>query len=321
MLKRSLLLCAFLFSSYIFAQDAKQTVELKPVYTACFSRDGSKIAAAGVGGKVNIWNAENGNKLMTLDTGSAYYIKSISFNSDGTLLAAGSPYSGITIWNTNDGKIIKQINEVSSSVTFSPDGRHFFSGIWAPRCSMWETTTWEKVTDFMTLKKNIGHNPCSIAINQEGNSIVTGDWQLIIWDTKTPENKHIFIDFTRYIDAVAINKQSSLVAAGTSTGNVTVWDISSGECIKTISESNSGIQCMAFGADNLFAYSASNGDIVIFNSIEDEERVILNAHEKPVYSLSFNNDGNLLLSASGDGTTKLWDMTKRLCIRQFPQSF
>lgn len=53
------------------------------------------------------------------------------------------------------------------------------------------------------------------------------------------------------------------------------------------------------------------------NNLSAEPGLELSGHRKAVYACCVSQDGQLLLSASADGSLRLWDLKQLCCIRQF----
>ena len=60
-----------------------------------------------------------------------------------------------------------------------------------------------------------------------------------------------------------------------------------------------------FADSSVRVYDASKAPLKGVKSQRDEASV-LRGHSRPVYGLDFSPDSSLLLSASGDGTVRLW---------------
>ena len=53
-----------------------------------------------------------------------------------------------------------------------------------------------------------------------------------------------------------------------------------------------------------------NREIVLYDMESGEERQVLRGHVDNVYQLALSPDGRTLISGSGDGTVKFWDVSK-----------
>jgi WD40 repeat protein len=70
------------------------------VTTLSFSPDGRRLAAAGSGAKIKIWDTETGLELLTL-TGHTSWIWTMSFSPDGRRILSGSGDKTVRIWDAS----------------------------------------------------------------------------------------------------------------------------------------------------------------------------------------------------------------------------
>ena len=87
-----------------------------------------------------------------------------------------------------------------------------------------------------------------------------------------------------------------------------VWDVVSGEELKTFSGHTSGVRAVLFSQDGDWVVSGSfDGSIKIWDVDSGEELHTFSGHQKTVNSLVFL-PGDRLVSGSLDNTIKIWDL-------------
>ena len=69
--------------------------------------------------------------------------------------------------------------------------------------------------------------------------------------------------------------------------------------------------------NNTVAVGLNSSDIIMLDAITGSQTAVLSGHQGRVVSLVFSSDGRLLVSASIDGTVKLWDVQTGGIIRTF----
>jgi WD40 repeat protein len=107
----------------------KHSLERLPadIEVIAFSRDGSRLAAAGLKG-VFILDTLTGSRIRSLP-GNLGGVNSMAFSPDGQQLVTGSNKSAILVWDTVTGKLLHTLmgewpyGPSKSTVAFSPDGR------------------------------------------------------------------------------------------------------------------------------------------------------------------------------------------------------
>src|SRR5207253_1418179 len=88
---------------------------------------------------------------------------------------------------------------------------------------------------------------------------------------------------------------------------IRILDLATGRLLQPLP--HAGVNtALAWSSDNRFLAAASaNNSIYIWNAAERRQQTVLVGHQDWVAVLAFHPAGCLLASASGDGTTRLWD--------------
>lgn len=89
-----------------------------------------------------------------------------------------------------------------------------------------------------------------------------------------------------------------------------VWNASSGALLRTFHGHANEIVATEFNVhnDDEIATASMDGTSRIFRVETGQETHNLVGHEDAIISARFDNDGNLLLTGSFDGTAKVWDL-------------
>jgi hypothetical protein len=166
------------------------------VTSVAFSPDGKRLASAGVGGGVKVWDAQTGQELLTLE-GRAGEDNSVAFSPDGKRLAGVSGFGGpdglamsLKVWDTQTGrelltcKGLKGANAAfinqARNVAFSPDGQRLASAAGDQTVKVWDAQTGQEL---LTCKGHDGRVN-SVAFSSNGHRLASGaaDGTVMIWD-------------------------------------------------------------------------------------------------------------------------------------------
>ena len=105
--------------------------------------------------------------------------------------------------------------------------------------------------------------------------------------------------------------QNRLLALG-GDGILSLWDIVQSKCLESIQLSHQALRCISkHPYQNIIAVGSSDSNIYLLNSENFElVKVIKNAHQNSVFSLSYSPDGNFLLSGGRDAFIRVWETEK-----------
>jgi len=105
-------------------------------------------------------------------------------------------------------------------------------------------------------------------------------------------------------------------------GHLKLWDVASGEVIRSLKAHWDGITSCAFSADGQRYLSGSHDNLLkLWDGASDKEIRIFRGHSNRVRACAFSPDGQRLLSGSDDKTLKLWDAASGECLRTWPLPF
>ena len=147
----------------------------------------------------------------------------------------------------------------------------------------------------------------SASYNDTDNSIKlwnlqTGFWKKLDGHTKKPYS-------------VAFN-QDGILASGSRDHTIKLWDVETGECLKTMTDHKGLVYCVDFSPNNIVLASGSKDNTI---KLWDIKRHLctktLTGHTDMVYAVAFNSDGGMLASGGRDNTLKLWNTDTGKCIK------
>src|SRR5262249_47523819 len=94
------------------------------VWAVTYSRDGQRLASAGLDNLVHIWDPDSGELLLTLK-GHTGPVWSVTFSTDGTRIATGSDDATVRLWDATTGKELQSFEMQAEvlGVAFNPDGK------------------------------------------------------------------------------------------------------------------------------------------------------------------------------------------------------
>jgi WD40 repeat protein len=317
-----------------------------PIYGVDWSPDGRRIATASGDGTVKIWDPAITSPPLTLSVSVVY---TVNFSKDGADVVTTGFDNTAKIWRikpAGEDFTIKPVEQVSSNVQWSPDGRFIAGGV-QQSTIIWDATT--GVTRYGPMRSR-GGNVLYAAWSPDGKQVLVAKYQQIleIWSTESPEepvHTLVFVGNNGSTSSIAWSPDGSQVAAtGLYFASTTVWDVRTeqplfylgtnenfvtwspdGRYILTgdrntlrFWDGGTGelvVQVDHYGA-GVGAWSPDGARILVGNddgtaSIYDvqsmELMVQVSGHIGEITSVDWSPNGGRFITASSDGSAKVWN--------------
>jgi WD40 repeat protein/serine/threonine protein kinase len=291
------------------------------VFCVAISADGGRIASTSQDGMVKIWDAKNGQELLSFRA-HENHARSVAFSPDGQLLATGSWDGTAKIWDLAQGArgvatprfTLHPPGQVWS-VAFSPDGLRLACG--AGTAESGEVTIWAVETgqQLRTLRGHQSWVRC-VCFQADGKRLAsTGpDKTVRIWDAQTGEKLLTLQGHTQVASCVAFSRDGTLLASGAgpmrllTEGELKVWDARTGKELFTLRGHMGWISGVAFSPDGRrLASGGLDQTVKLWDVATATEALTLRGHVAIVRSVAFSADGQQLISGSHDRTVRVWD--------------
>ncbi|EGO05416.1 hypothetical protein SERLA73DRAFT_149548 [Serpula lacrymans var. lacrymans S7.3] len=195
-----------------------------------------------------------------------------------------------------------------TSLTFSPDGKHFLFTA-ANIINVWDATTGEDVVS--PLK---GHEAqVNMAVfSPSGLQIAScsEDNTVRLWNALS--GVEVFEPLRGHrlpVWSVVFNPEGTMLLSGSKDSTIVAWDTRLGTMIYgPLTWHKKGVRCLAFSPDGSRFISGSNdATICIGDATTGTELFRLQQHSRAIYSVAYSPDGARILSSSDDKTLLLWD--------------
>jgi len=167
----------------------------------------------------------------------------------------------------------------------------------------------------------------------DGSGLITGsvDGFIEIWDVWTGKLREDlayqasekFMMHDSAVLSLNVSKDDDLLVSGGQDGEIKVWRVRSGHCIRKYEAAHSqGITSVSFSTDKSRILSSSFDGTIRIHGIKSGKMLKeMRGHESFVNSAEFSNDEEKVLSSSSDGTIRIWsvDSTESLVVFKLPQ--
>ena len=291
------------------------------------SPDGQTLAAGSGGNAVTFWDLQSGKCIDTLPNYSSR-VWAIAYSPDGQTVVTASEDKTVKLWDVATGICLKSLPEYTDRVwlvAFSPDGQTLVTASEDQAIRLWEVQTGQCLTVLRTHNNWIA----SIAFSPDGRWLASGSYDHLarVWEVETgiclrslPGHTNLVasVAFTPQTDAAALSKTNfnePLLVTASDDQTLKLWNIRTGECVRSLWGHQSWVQSVSFSPDGQFLVSGSRDQTVkLWDYRTGECLRTLEGHTHRVKAISIHPQGTMIASASDDQTVKLWDVVTGDCL-------
>jgi WD40 repeat protein len=256
-------------------------------YANALRPDGALLATSGIDGIVHLWDLENrANPRQLLDTGLVHtpWINDLTFSPEGDQVIASSDDSSFSIWDVSQPDTPTRLSQT-----------------------------------FTALASDMSNFSASADRSLVAASVVRPDFFgapqedfIAIWQVNNDRPSELAVQFpvggTGDITSLAMRPDGQVLASGTSSGNLRIWDNSAANIPVLLSEprvTGASFSSLAFSPDGLWLVTADQNRRISVWDMRNQSRPVqveqtTSSKVLANGTLTFNPKGNLL-AAGGCG--------------------
>ena len=334
-------------------------VSRQPIKTLVFSQDGQTLAT-GQGddnGAITLWDVKSGKKLQPLPGHTVRALRvslldpsySSSFSSyrvavspDGKIIATN--YDMIKLWDAQTGSCLRCLESKSDwrfahKITFSPRGKFLVSTYWRD-IVLWKVSTGEEIQSMRPdpdyVYGSYDERWSSRTLNQYGDLLAISEKStdfhnvnLQIMQIPTGKIVCTLVTEDEFPQQIIFSPDKRFVATRHNIAEFAIWEIATGNLIRTIITDNVGDDThlpdpVVFSANGEILAISGTANITLWQVSSGEKIHTINRYYRGLGAcLAFSSDGqtlafteNIFTDDSMTEALKLWDVktTKEICI-------
>ena len=285
----------------------------------------------------SLWKASTG-RIVERDIFAKYFDTRFSAISPINHHVASATGKAIVIWDATTREVVHRISlsgGPSYVLAFSPDGKQFAVGQHDTIASLWDISETHKVHEFFNSANLFGYSDRTIkdgfsmvsalAFSPDGTQLACGTLDAIrLWDVKTGNLIQTLetLKIVKTLDPnlpmfLRFSKDGKRLFAGLMLGDIVVFDIASGQVVKTliadylprkIPRFESPVPINLNPDTTLMAVGRKDHVIELIDTQTWERVAAFSGHRAEIRSVHFSHDGTKLLSTSSDGTMRIWKL-------------
>jgi len=275
-----------------------ELVQPSDITSITFGPGARLLATGGTDGTVTLWSVATG-RIRKVLRGHVGPVRDVAFSPRATLLASASNDGTARVFRISDGAPLAVMSGHSnpvSTVAFSPDGTRIVTASLDGTTRVWKAETGAALAVLR------GHRGDVTAARFAGNSdVVTGgsDGSVRLWYVLTEPVLQLLARLRGPV-LRAYFVTPDRVEAVEAEGRGHVFDLKG----RPLGSRQPAVPAPVRSAAGAVAVPAGNAVTV---REPDGHDVVLRGHTRPVTSVKFSSDGNLVVTASRDTTARIWD--------------
>jgi WD40 repeat protein len=294
-----------------------------PVTCVAFSACGRYVLSGSKDKTVKLWDIASGREIRTFK-GHSDVVSSARFTPHGRNIVSSSWDGSIRLWEVATGLEIRSFEGHQyrvNDIAVSPNGKYALSGSEDRSLILWKLPSGRLVKRFSgeNLQRHMDSNTARAhpewrdrtSLNVQTISRLPGKdvWGFSKRYKKGHMESVISVDFSR---------RGTYALSGSQDFTMRLWDISTGDTVKTFKLPLVEFLAVALSPDGKYALSGNSDSVLRLWKISNRKLICeLRGHSDAVSAVAFSPNSQYALSGSGDHKLTLWSVPSGDALKSF----
>lgn len=270
------------------------------VMTLAWTSEGQIAFTTGHDYTLHVWDVDRSVCRQVLPGHTDLIVRAV-VTTDGSMALSASRDTTLRLWDLASGTCRQVMHGHAAAITdvaLSKDSRRALTTSHDQTVRLWDLETG---TCLLVMQQPVNRGEVSPLLLQEqsdslslGRPIVSGAL------------------------SVAFAAKDHLALTGSWNGTISIWDLDSGTCLKSLSGHKGGVTHLVADVEGRIVVSAGKDQsLLIWNPLTSLGVRALHGHVGEIHALSVSSDGRIALSGSADQTVRVWDIATGKCLATY----
>jgi WD40 repeat protein len=273
-----------------------------------FLLDGQRVAAASTDGALRIWNLRTG-KSRELGEPTGRPLTSLAIQPGGKRIAVAGPTSKVTLWDCDTLELVESVegtDDGALALDFSPSGNLLAVATPAGPILIYQDDKWS-APHAQIEKRGAEVTTLCYAPDRNAITIAYQNGEVRFFDGGSANEQRPPIQLTAMPIALGYGEQGRVLAIGTDSGEIHLWDRDSKKTRHVIKGHSGRVNTLAVMPNQTTLVSAGrDNEVKLWDTATGERITILAGHLRQVHAVAVSPDGNAIASGGLQGDLRLW---------------